>query len=153
MEPRAATPQNRLAAIEALAKAGIPVNVNVAPIVPGLTDHEIPVILKTCAEIGACGAGYTVLRLPYAVKDVFDRWLEEHFPDRRNKVLNRIRELRGGALYNSEWGTRMKGTGLFADHISDLFDMGYKRAGFSKQRFRLSVDSFNNPYNRQMELF
>jgi DNA repair photolyase len=154
MEPRASTPANRLKAIEELAKAGIPVTVNVAPIVPGLTDHEIPAILKKCAELGAVGAGYTVVRLPYAVKDVFEKWLEQYFPDRKNKVLNRLRELRGGALYNSEWGTRMTGTGLFAEQIRDIFDMGYKRAGFPKRRLqRLSTASFRNADQKQMTLF
>lgn len=153
MEPRASTPADRLQAIEALAKAGIPVTVNVAPIVPGLTDHEVPAILKAAAAAGANGAGYTVVRLPYAVKDLFERWLVEYFPNKRDKVLNRIRELRGGALYNSEWGTRMTGEGLFADHISDLFNMGYKRAGFTQQRIHLSTDSFRKPQDNQLTLF
>jgi len=152
MEPRASTPVNRLAAIEALARAGVPVTVNAAPIVPGLTDHEIPAILKAAAAAGAQGAGYTIVRLPYAVKELFERWLEQYFPDRKDKVLNRIRELRGGALYDSGFGTRMTGQGLFAGHIRDLFDMGYKRAGF-KERIRLSVDSFRNPQEKQMDLF
>lgn len=152
MEPRASTPVNRLKAIEALSKAGVPVTVNAAPIVPGLTDHEVPAILKAAAEAGALSAGYTVVRLPYAVKELFERWLEEYFPDRKAKVLNRIRELRGGALYDSSWGTRMSGTGLFADHIRDLFDMGYKRARFSG-RIRLSANHFRNPEERQMQLW
>jgi len=149
MEPRASTPMNRLKAIEELAKAGIPVTVNVAPIVPGLTDHEIPAILKAAADAGAQSAGYTVLRLPYAVKDIFERWLEEYFPDRKSKVLNRIRELHNGALYDSGWGTRMKGQGLFAEHIRDMFDMGYKRAGFPG-KMRLSTDSFVNVQEKQL---
>lgn len=153
MEPRASTPINRLKAIEELSKAGVPVTVNVAPIVPGLTDHEIPDILKICAEAGAQGAGYVILRLPYAVKDLFERWLEEYFPDRKNKVLNRIRELRGGSLYDSGWGTRMSGQGLFAKHIRDLFDLGYRRAGFPEKRIQLSAASFRNPYEKQLVLF
>ena len=130
MEPRASTPANRLKAIEELSKAGVPVKVNVAPIVPGLTDHEIPSILEAAAKAGAQGSGYTVLRLPYAVKDIFERWLTEYFPDRKEKVLNRIRAMRDGALYDSGWGTRMKGQGLFAEQIRDIFDMGRKRAHF-----------------------
>lgn len=153
MEPRASTPINRLKAIEELSKAGVPVTVNVAPIVPGLTDHEIPEILKTCADAGAQGAGYVILRLPYAVKDLFERWLEEYFPDRKNKVLNRIRELRGGSLYDSGWGTRMTGQGLFAEHIRNLFDVGYKRAGFPQTRIQLSAASFRNPQEKQLVLF
>ena len=152
MEPRASTPANRLKAVEELAKAGVPVSVNVAPIVPGLTDHEIPAILKAAVNAGAQSAGYTVVRLPYAVKDLFERWLQEYFPDRKDKVLNRIRELRGGALYDSGFGTRMSGTGLFAEHIRDLFDMGYKRAKFPG-RIRLSAANFRNPNNQQLTLF
>ncbi len=153
MEPRAATPVHRLKAVEELTKAGVPVTVNVAPVVPGLTEHEVPAILKAAAQAGAWGAGYVVVRLPHAVKDVFERWLQEYFPDRKDKVLNRIRELRSGALYDSSWGQRMSGTGLFAEHIRDLFDMGYKRAGFPSKRIQLSSASFHNPHIRQMELF
>ena len=153
MEPRASTPQNRLAAIEALAQAGVPVTVNVAPIVPGLTDHEIPSIIKKAASAGASGAAYTVLRLPYAVKDLFEAWLKEYYPDRKDKVLNRIKELRGGVLYDSGFGQRMSGQGLFADHIRDMFDMSIKRAGLSQRRLRLSASSFRNPYQKQMTLF
>jgi len=153
MEPRASTPANRLKTIEELAKAGIPVRVNVAPIVPGLTDHEMPAILKAAASAGAQGAGYTVLRLPYAVKDIFERWLLEYFPDRKDKILNRIRELRNGALYDSSWGTRMKGTGIFAEQISQIFEIGVKRAGFPQKRIQLSVASFRNVDDKQIKLF
>jgi DNA repair photolyase len=153
MEPRASTPDNRLKAVEELAKAGIPVTVNVAPIVPGLTEHEIPAILKAAAAAGAQGAGYTVLRLPYAVKEIFERWLTEYFPHRRDKVLNRIRELRDGALYDSGWGTRMTGQGLFAEQIRDIFDMGYKRAKFPEARVHLSAASFRNVQDKQIQLF
>jgi len=150
MEPRASTPANRLKAIEELARAGIPVTVNVAPIVPGLTDHEIPSILKAAAQAGAQGAGYTILRLPYAVKDIFERWLIEYFPERKDKILNRIRALRNGALYDSGWGTRMSGKGLFAEHIRDMFDMGYKRAHFPDGRIHLSAASFRNIQDKQL---
>jgi len=153
MEPRASTTANRLKAIEELAKAGIPVRVNVAPIVPGLTDHEMPTILKAAARAGAQGAGYTVLRLPYAVKDIFERWLAEYFPDRKDKILNRIRELRNGALYDSSWGTRMKGTGIFAEQISQIFEMGVKRAGFPSKRIQLSTAAFKNVAEKQLKLF
>ncbi len=153
MEPRASTPANRLKAMEELAKAGVPVTVNVSPVIPALTDHEIPAILKAAAQAGALGAGYTVIRLPFAVKDLFETWLAQYFSDRKNKVLNRIKELRGGILYHSEWGTRMTGTGLFADQIRDIFDLGYKRAGFSEGRIRLSASAFRNPYQTQLTLF
>ena len=153
MEPRASTPSNRLKAIEELARAGIPVTVNVAPIIPGLTEQEIPSILKAAAQAGAQGAGYTIVRLPYAVKDIFERWLIEYFPERKDKVLNRIRELRDGMLYDSGWGTRMSGKGLFAEHIRDIFDMGYKRAQFSSRRIHLSSASFHNAEDKQIRLF
>src|SRR5687768_66820 len=100
MEPRTSVPAKRLAAVEALSKAGIPVNVMIAPVVPGLTDHEIPAIMKAAQDAGARSAGYITLRLPYQVKDLFERWAERHFPDRKDKILNRVRELCGGKLYD-----------------------------------------------------
>ncbi len=150
MEPRASTPDNRLRAVEALAQAGVPVTVNVAPIVPGLTDYEIPAILQKAAQAGARGAGYTVIRLPYANKEIFEQWLSVYFPERKDKVLNRIRALRNGALYDSGWGTRMSGQGLFAEQIRDLFDMGCKRAHFPTGRTRLSTAHFRNAQDKQL---
>src|SRR5688572_15242967 len=94
MEPRTSVPARRLEAVEVLAKAGVPVNVMVAPVVPGLTDHEIPAILQAARDAGAHSAGYITLRLPYAVKELFERWLERHFPERKDKILNRVREMR-----------------------------------------------------------
>src|SRR4051812_30911010 len=107
MEPRASSPARRLEAASKLATAGVPVGVMVAPVVPGLTDHEVPAILKAAAEAGARFAGYVPLRLPFQVKDLFASWLEQHFPDRKDKVLNRVRELRGGKLNDSNFGSRM----------------------------------------------
>jgi len=118
MEPRASRPELRIAAIEMLAKAGIPVGVMVAPIIPAITDHEMPNILKAVADAGGTTAGFVVLRLPWAVAPLFERWLEEHFPDRKEKVLNRVRDLREGKLYDSEWGVRGRGKGIFADQIA-----------------------------------
>ncbi|HST61668.1 MAG TPA: PA0069 family radical SAM protein, partial [Longimicrobium sp.] len=109
MEPRASTPARRLDAVRKLTAAGIPVRVLAAPVVPGLTDHEMPAILAAAAEAGASAASYIPLRLPHGLKGLFEEWLETHFPDRKDKVLNRIREMRGGKLYDSEWGTRMRG--------------------------------------------
>ncbi len=152
MEPRASTPANRLKAIEQLSKAGIPVTANVAPIVPGLTDHEIPTILKACAQAGAQSASYTVLRLPYSVKDLFEAWLQHYFPERKEKVLNRVRDLRGGMLYDSGWGKRMKGTGTWAKQIETLFDTGYKHAGFPGRNFHLSTAHFKRPAGDQFIL-
>src|SRR4029077_12066963 len=107
LEPRTSSPQARLDAIKQLSSAGIPTGVMVAPVIPGLTDHEIPRILDACGKAGAQFAGYTIVRLPWAVAPLFEHWLEEHFPDRKEKVLQRIRHLRGDRLNNSQWHTRM----------------------------------------------
>src|SRR6476620_6031566 len=116
LEPRASSPRARLDAIARLRKAGIPVGVMVAPIIPGLTDHEVPAILQACADAGAQFAGYTVVRLPFAVAPLFERWLAEHFPDRKEKVLGRIRHLRGGGRLNDpRFNSRMRGVGIFAE--------------------------------------
>jgi DNA repair photolyase len=144
MEPRAATPARRLGAIRVLADAGIPVGVNVAPIVPGLTDHEVPEILEAAAEAGATFAGYIVLRLPHGVKDIFSHWLTQHFPDRREKILNRVRELRGGKLYDGRFEVRGRGQGPWADQLQSLFRIQRDRLGLDRPP-ELSVDSFRVP--------
>ena len=145
MEPRTATPARRLAAIETLAKAGVTVNVMVAPIVPGLTDEELPAILNAVRDAGASNAGYVMLRLPYAVKDLFERWLETHFPDRKDKVLNRIRGMRNGKLYDATWGTRGRGEGIFADQIGAMFHSACRKAGLNEERWQLRTDLFKRP--------
>src|SRR5881409_3594378 len=117
MEPTT-TPQLRLAAIEALAKAGIPTAVMVAPVIPAITDHEMPAILRAARDAGATSAGFVVLRLPYAVAPLFEKWLEERFPDRKEKVLNRVRDMRDGKLYDSTWKVRGRGKGVFAEQIA-----------------------------------
>src|SRR6266496_858020 len=142
LEPRTSSPEARLEAVKQLRAAGIPVGVMVAPIIPGLTDHEAPKILEACAQAGAQFAGYTIVRLPWAVAPLFERWLEEHFPDRKEKVLGRIRDLRGnGRLNNSEWHTRMTGEGIFAEQIASLFEVGRRRAGIG-ERPKLSTAAF-----------
>jgi DNA repair photolyase len=152
MEPRTSTPRQRLAAIELLAKAGVRVGVNVAPIIPGLTDHEILPIIEACVKTGAKFAGYTVVRLPYAVKDLFEQWLELHFPDRKEKVLNRIRAVRDGKLNDSSWEQRMSGVGIFAEQISQTFAIACRKAGLSDDRFALSTNSFRRPLGKQLSL-
>jgi len=152
MEPRAAPPRLRLAAIERLARAGVPVGVMVAPIVPGLTDHEIPKILEAAAGAGAGFAGRVVLRLPHGVKELFSEWLERHFPERREKVLNRLRALHGGRLYDSGFGHRQRGEGVFADQIGLLFDASRRRAGLAARGPQLSTAAFRRP-GAQRELF
>lgn len=147
MEPRASTPALRLKTVEVLAKAGIPVGVNMAPIVPGITDHEIPDLLRAAADAGAQFANFTMLRLPYAVKDLFADWLERHFPERKTKVLHRIAEMRGGRLNDSTFGQRMRGEGIFADQIRDLFQMTKRRLHLDAngKMHELSTAAFRRP--------
>jgi len=142
MEPRASTPELRLAAIEHLAKAGVPVGVMVAPVVPAITEHELPKILAAAKNAGATEAGFVVLRLPWAVAPLFEKWVEEHFPDRKDKVMNRIRDLREGKLYDSEWRVRQRGKGIFADQIKAMFDVTCRRLGLNERHYELSADSF-----------
>src|SRR5438876_4571159 len=141
LEPRTTSPRGRLDAIEQLRQANIPVGVMVAPIIPGLTDHEVPKILEACAKAGAQFAGYTIIRLPWAVAPLFEHWLEEHFADHKDKVLGRIRHLRGDRLNSSKWHTRMTGEGIFAEQIASLFEVGCRRVGVGK-RPKLSTAAF-----------
>lgn len=153
MEPRTSSPTRRLKAIEKLAKAGIPVGVNVAPIIPGLTDHEIPEILRLSAEAGATSAGFIILRLPYKVKDLFQNWLEQHFPDRKEKVLNRIKAMRDGKLSNSEFGERMKGNGEYYNQIKQNFEIHIRKLGLNRKSNSLTTEYFKKPYGDQLQLF
>jgi len=145
LEPRASPPEHRLEAIRRLSDAGIPVAVNVAPIIPGLTDHEIPEILAAAAAAGAIAAGYTVLRLPGAVRPIFLRWMEEHIPDRAGKVRSRLLDLRGGVLYNSEFGKRMRGEGPFAMQIQSMFQVARRRTGLERPSLQLATEHFRRP--------
>ena len=142
MEPRASTPEMRLAALEALASAGIPCGVMVAPVVPAITDHEMPKILEAARRAGATSAGYVVLRLPHAVAPLFEQWLVEQFPDRKDKVLNRVRDLRGGALYDAQWGVRGHGEGVFAEQLASIFDVACRKNGLNEVDRELSASSF-----------
>jgi DNA repair photolyase len=152
LEPRTSSPEARLNAISQLRAAGVPTGVMVAPIIPGLTDHEVPRILKACAQAGAQFAGYTIVRLPWAVAPLFEHWLEEHFPDRKEKVLGRIRDLRGNdRLNNSQWHLRMTGEGIFAEQIASLFEVGCRRTGIG-ERPKLSTASFRRQ-KEQLDLF
>ncbi len=152
MEPRTSSPQRRLAAIAALSQAGIPTGVLVAPVIPGLTDEQMPDILKAAAAAGATFAGYTPLRLPYAVKDLFQTWLQQHKPGRAAKILNRIRAMRDGKLNDSNFATRMKGQGIFADQIEALFELSARRAGLQTHYPPMSTTSFRRP-GAQLGLF
>ena len=145
MEPRAAAPERRLEAIRRVSAVGIPVGVLTAPIIPGLNDHEIPALLEAAAEAGATVASYVPLRLPFAVAPLFESWLGEHFPGRKGKVLNKIREMRGGRLNDPRLISRMRGTGALADQLDHLFKVSKRKAGLDKPFPSLSAASFRRP--------
>jgi DNA repair photolyase len=142
MEPRASAPRARLEAMRALSKAGVPVGVLVAPVIPGLTDHEMAGILKAAREHGASFAGYVALRLPFGLKDLFEQWLTRHFPDRREKVLNRVRSMRGGKLNDAKFNSRMLGEGIFAEQIGAMFKLAARKTGMNERRIELSTAAF-----------
>jgi len=153
MEPRTSPPASRLAAISELAKAGIPTGVMVAPVVPGLTDHEMPSIISAAVKAGARFAGYVTLRLPLGVAPLFEQWLTRLFPDRKEKVLNRIRSLRDGKLNDARFGSRMRGQGIFADQIEALFSVACRKAGIEGTGTKLSTKNFRRPEKNQLSLF
>jgi DNA repair photolyase len=153
MEPRTTRPQKRLEAIRKLSQAGVRVGVMVAPIIPGLTDHEIPSILKQASQAGAVDAGYTVVRLPHGVKDLFSDWLEHHFPDRKDKVLNRIKSMREGKLNDPRFGHRMGGGGTFADQIRNIFKIHTDKYDLNKDRTPLSTRHFRPGRGSQLNMF
>ena len=155
MEPRAAAPARRLKTIERLHQAGIPVGVLVAPLIPVLTDSEMETILSRAREAGASSAGYVLLRLPHEVKDLFREWLTEHEPTKAEHVMQRIRDSRGGKDYDAEFGTRMRGKGVFADLIAKRFRIAYQRLGYGEGSI-LEMELFRAPRrqnNFQLDLF
>lgn len=152
LEPRASQPQRRIEAIEALAAAGIPVGVLTAPVIPGLTDHEMPAILAACRKAGATVAGYVPLRLPFGVGPLFEEWLTLHFPLQKDKILHRVRELRGGRLNDPNFGSRLRGEGEYAKHLKMLFEASCRKAGLNASRPSLNVEAFRRP-GSQMSLF
>jgi DNA repair photolyase len=139
LEPRAAAPARRLRAIRTLTEAGIPVSVSVAPIIPFITEPEIERILEAARDAGAVGAHYVVLRMPWEVNPLFHQWLYAHFPDRAQRVLNRMKDMRGGKEYDSEFGKRMSGEGVWADLIRQRFTKAVKRLG---------MDGFNGRFSK-----
>ncbi len=153
LEPRTTRPSGRLEAIAALAEAGIPVGVMVAPVIPGLTEHEVPAILKAAAQAGARSAGYVLVRLPMAVAGLFEDWLETHFPDRKDKVLGRIRAARSGRLNDSRFGIRMSGEGNQAELIARVFRTACRRAGLNEHPWPVSTAAFRRPGPQQLTLF
>ena len=153
LEPRASPPTRRLAAVRELAQAGVPVGVLVAPIVPGLTDHEGPAILAAAAEAGASYVGWTMLRLPYGVSNLFEEWLENHYPLKKEKVLALIRDMRGGKLNDKEFGSRMRGEGRYVEGVWTLLRMSARRLGISTRGPELSTASFRRAGGAQLDLF
>jgi DNA repair photolyase len=154
MEPRASSPKDRLQAVRELNAAKIPVGVMVAPIIPGLNDVEIPAILEVAAEAGALTAGWTMLRLPYQIKDLFIDWLQREFPQKAARIEHLIREVRGGNLTSSKFGERMSGTGEQAEVIAKMFKMYKKKFGLDRKMRELSSAHFRRPaLDGQLELF
>lgn len=145
MEPRASSPASRLAAIRELSRAGVPVTVMTAPIIPRINDHEIPALLEAAAEAGATSAGYILLRLPYQIKGLFLEWLQRHFPDRARHVESLIRDSRDGALYDSGFHSRMRGRGAFAEQIRSVFGVFARKYSLNRPRRRLSAAAFRRP--------
>jgi DNA repair photolyase len=152
MEPRAATPARRLEAIRALSSAGIPTGAMMAPIIPGLTDHEIERVLDSVAAAGASQAGYVLLRLPLEVSPLFRDWLLRHYPDRYRHVMSLVRSMRGGKDYDADFGKRMKGTGPYAWQINRRFAMASKRLGLNLHRMPLRDDLFVAPKGQGVQL-
>ena len=152
LEPRASVPARRLATLSKLAAAGIPAGVLVAPVIPGLNDHEIPAIIAAAAEAGARWAATMVVRLPLAVAPLFTAWLEHHLPDRKEKVLGRIESMRGGRLNDPRFGVRMRGEGTIADQIAQLGRVACRRAGLDRESPELNSAAFRRPGGVQGEL-
>ena len=155
MEPRAATPERRLAAVRALAEAGVPTVVMFAPVIPGLNDQELESILKRAAEAGAIGAGYVALRLPLEIKDLFREWLEARLPDRAARVMSLVRQMRGGKDYDAKWGQRMRGEGPIAELIGQRFRNAKRRFGLDTTTPALDTSQFHVPPRQgdQLDLF
>jgi DNA repair photolyase len=155
LEPRAASPLRRLRAIATTAQAGVPVHVNLAPLIPFINEPEIEALLDAAAQAGARFAHYAVLRLPWEVNPIFQEWLQVHYPDRMQRVLNRVRDMRGGKDYDSRFGVRMKGEGLWADLIRQRFEKGLARFGLRRDGPPLRTDLFAPPRaaGPQLDLF
>jgi DNA repair photolyase len=155
MEPRASTPARRLAAMEALASAGVPVGVNASPMIPALNDHELEAILSAAHSSGARSASYILLRVPLEVRDLFKSWLMEHYPGRYRHVISVLRAMRGGADYDARWGVRMEGTGPFANVLAKRFALICARLELSRRRPTLRSDRFIAAGHgaRQLDMF
>ncbi len=160
LEPRAAAPERRLETVRRLSEAGIPTGVMVAPMIPALTDHQMEQILEKAYQVGARRAGYVFLRLPHELADLFENWLQQYFPLKASHVMSLVKQSRGGKAYQSEFGKRMRGEGLFADMLATRFNLACERLGFNHERSRLDATQFKAPDswkirqdNPQMGLF
>jgi DNA repair photolyase len=145
MEPRTATPKAKLRAIRELSAAGVPVRVMIAPLLPGLTDHELPQIMQAVKESGAKSVGYVMLRLPWAVSPIFIDWLKTHRPLQAERIEGLVRSVRGGKLYDSKWGERMRGGGPYAEGIEASFDLFAKKFGLDQPWTPLDCSQFTPP--------
>jgi DNA repair photolyase len=152
MEPRAATPKRRLEAIEALSQAGVPVTVMTAPVIPGLTCHEIEALLENAAKAGATSAGYVLLRLPLEVRDLFKEWLKAARPGQAEKIMSLIRQTRGGKEYDARWNVRGVGEGPVAELITQRFHAAVRRYGLDTPRVALRCDLFERPLEGGVQL-
>ncbi|TPG12426.1 PA0069 family radical SAM protein [Sphingomonas oligophenolica] len=153
VEPRAPHPERRLTAVRRLADAGVPVYVSIAPVIPAITDHEIEHLIERAAEAGAKAAFFLPVRLPHEVAPLFRAWLDTHFPDRAAKVMATIRSLRGGRDNDPDFGSRMKGSGPWADLLRTRFQIACRRHGLNRERITLRTDLFRPPRGPQGELF
>ncbi len=153
MEPRASRPARRLAAMRKLADAGVPVGYLQAPMIPGLTDSEAPAIAVAAAQAGATFCGYVALRLPIAVKDLFEQWLTQHYPDKKDKILHRVREIRGGKLNDPNFSSRMRGEGIYAEQMAALFQLARKKSGITERWPKLTTEHFRRVGKDQLSLF
>ena len=152
LEPRAPAARRRLAAVKRLAEAGIPVGVGIAPVIPGITDHELEAIVEAAAEAGAQFTFYLPVRLPYEVAPLFRAWLDEHYPDRASRVMSIIREMRGGKDNDPNWFTRMQGFGPWAELLRTRFDRAVRKHGLNREKRPLRCDLFDPPQGPQLRL-
>jgi DNA repair photolyase len=153
VEPRAPSPERRLTAVRRLADAGVPVFVSIAPVIPAITDHELEHLIERAAEAGARGCFFIPVRLPHEVAPLFRAWLDEHFPERAGKVMSIIQSLRGGRDNDPDFGTRMRGSGPWAELLRTRFHRACRKHGLNSERIQLRSDLFCPPRGPQGELF
>jgi len=155
MEPRAASPARRIEVVRALSSAGVPVGVMAAPMIPALNDNELEAIVAAAADAGASWASYILIRLPHEIGELFESWLDTHFADRKERILGLIRETRGGRLYDSSFGQRMRGQGPYAELLARRFAVACRRSGLGGELEPLSTDGFRPPVaaGDQLDLF